>query len=385
MIWTALGAAAAAVWLYLLTFRGGFWRARIQDDDAVSLPPGALWPSVTVVIPARNEAEHIGMTLRALLDQHYDGELSIVVVDDGSADDTARIARGVAATFPAWRPVTVIQGGLLPEGWTGKLWALQQALTRLGHETRSPEFILFTDADIYFQPDALAPIVARAMTDGLVLTSLMAKLRCVSAAERFLLPAFIFFFQMLYPFEWVKRPDRSTAAAAGGCMLVRYSALQAAGGLQAIRAELIDDCALARLLKQSGAIWVGLTDRVVSLRRYATFTDIGQMVARTAYAQLRFSPVLLLFTMFAMTLSYIMPPVLLAIGPAAAQVFALFAWLTMALMFQPTLRFYRVSRGYGIVLPVIAAVYLGFTLRSAYQYVRGGGGAWKGRTYRPAA
>jgi hypothetical protein len=139
------------------------------------------------------------------------------------------------------------------------------------------------------------------------------------------------------------------------------------------------------LLKQTGAVWVGLTDRVTSLRRYATFGDIGQMVARTAYAQLRFSPVLLLFTMFAMTLCYVMPPVLLAIGPAAAQVFALFAWLTMALMFQPTLRFYRVSRGYGIVLPAIAAVYLGFTLRSAYQYLRGRGGAWKGRTYRPAA
>jgi hopene-associated glycosyltransferase HpnB len=385
MIWTALAAAAAAVWLYLLTLRGGFWRAAIRDDDGVSLPPGAIWPRVTAVIPARNEAEHIGMTLRALLGQHYEGELSIVVVDDGSTDDTAQIARGVGDTRAARERVTVIEGGLLPERWTGKLWALQQALTRLGHEARAPEFILFTDADIYLQPYALAPLVARAVTDRLVLTSLMAKLRCVSAAERFLLPGFIFFFQMLYPFEWVKRAERSTAAAAGGCMLVRYGALQAAGGLQAIRAELIDDCALARLLKQVGAIWLGLTPRVMSLRRYDTFADISQMVARTAYAQLRFSPGLLLFTMVAMTVSYAVPPLLLVFGPAAAKAFALFAWATMALMFQPTLRFYRVSPGYGIVLPVIAAVYLAFTMRSAYQHLRGRGGAWKGRTYRTAA
>jgi hopene-associated glycosyltransferase HpnB len=208
----------------------------------------------------------------------------------------------------------------------------------------------------------------------------MAKLHCESAAERFLIPAFVFFFQMLYPFEWVNRADRKTAAAAGGCMLVRTQALLAAGGLAGIRSALIDDCALARKLKAVGPIQLGLSHRITSLRRYASFSEIGATIARTAYAQLRFSPVLLALTVAGMTLLYLAPPLLILSGMPAAP-FAVAAWLLMAAMFQPMLRLYRVSPWHGVALPAIAACYVAYTISSAYQHLRGRGGAWKGRTY----
>jgi hopene-associated glycosyltransferase HpnB len=385
MISSVLAVIASLIWLYLLACRGGFWRAAVRDDVAPGMPVGSAWPSVTAIMPARNESAVIEVTLAALLGQRYGGELKIVLVDDRSDDDTARIARGVVERYNACERVTILPGAALPDGWTGKVWALQQGIAELDREHASPEFVFFTDADIRYEHDALSRVVARAETEGLVLTSIMATLRCVSPAERWAIPAFIFFFQMLYPFAYVKRADRATAAAAGGCMLVRRSALAAAGGLQSIRSALIDDCALARKLKQVGPIWLGLSERVTSIRAYPNLADIQRMIARTAYAQLRFSPVLLAVTATAMTLSYTLPPVVLGFGSAAAKPFALFAWLTMAVMFQPTLRFYRASPWYGMALPAIAMLYLVFTLRSAYEHLRGRGGAWKGRTYGAAA
>jgi hopene-associated glycosyltransferase HpnB len=371
---------SAALWIYLLIGRGRFWQADACDALAATLPDGASWPTVTAIIPARNESRVLGHTLPSLLAQRYDGIFRVVLIDDHSEDDTADVARAVAQACNASERLTLLRAGALPPGWTGKLWAMQQAFASLEGQGGHPEFVLFTDADIHYAPKALMHLVARAVAGRLVLTSIMAKLHCASAPERFLIPAFVFFFQMLYPFEWVKRIDRKTAAAAGGCMLIRTEALAQAGGLAAIRSALIDDCALAGKLKAIGPIWLGLSQRVTSLRAYASFSEIGATIARTAYAQLRFSPALLALTVVGMTLLYLAPPLLILSGMPAAP-FALATWLLMAAMFQPMLRLYRVSAWHGAALPAIAACYVAYTISSAYQHLRGRGGAWKGRTY----
>jgi hopene-associated glycosyltransferase HpnB len=242
-----------------------------------------------------------------------------------------------------------------------------------------PDYLLLTDADIGYAPDALRHLMLRARSRGLVLTSLMAKLNCTSLAERALVPAFIFFFQMLYPFAWVARRDSATAAAAGGCMLVDRMALERAGGLSSIRDALIDDCSLAAVMKREGPIWLGLTERVVSLRPYPRFDDIRRMVARSAYAQLRYSPLLLAGTVLGMVATYLVPPILAVCAPFPASMLAFSAWIAMAIAFQPTLRFYRCSPLWGLALPVIGAAYTGLTLDSAWQHWRGRGGMWKGR------
>jgi hopene-associated glycosyltransferase HpnB len=238
---------------------------------------------------------------------------------------------------------------------------------------------LLTDADIVYAPGALTGLVARAQVGSYVLTSLMAKLRCESLAEHMLIPAFIFFFQMLYPFSWANDPRRATAAAAGGCMLVRRHALREAGGMASIRSALIDDCALAKSLKQQGPIWIGLTQRVSSIRAYPALGDIRRMVSRTAYAQLRYSPLLLAGTVFGLAIVYVAPVIFAVCAAGAARLLGIAAWLLMALAFQPTLRFYRVSMLWGLALPAIAAIYMAFTVDSAYQHARGRGGMWKGR------
>jgi hopene-associated glycosyltransferase HpnB len=256
---------------------------------------------------------------------------------------------------------------------------MQQGQQHLSSLAQPPEYILFTDADIGYAPDALSRLVARARAGGLVLASLMAKLNCTSLAERALIPAFIFFFQMLYPFRWVATRSNPTAAAAGGCMLVERRALLRAGGVGAIRGALIDDCALAAVMKKEGPIWLGLTERVRSLRPYPHVSDIRRMVARSAYAQLRYSPLLLAGTVVAMGLTYIAPPVITVFGTPPAQGIAAAAWGLMALAFQPALRLYGLSPIWGAALPLIALAYLAFNLDSAYQHGRGRGGMWKGR------
>jgi len=300
----------------------------------------------------------------------------IVLVDDVSTDGTGEIARGMSATHSDVR-LHVVTGQALPPGWTGKLWALNQGIT--SSFAQQANYLLLTDADIVHPPDSVARLVAFSQQHDLVLTSLMVKLRCRSFSERANIPAFVFFFQMLYPFAWVNRRDRATAAAAGGCMLVRADALTKAGGIESIRDALIDDCALARALKRHGPIWLALTQRVHSLRAYPRLADIHRMVTRSAYAQLRYSPALLLATTAGMIVTYMAPPLLAIFGAGAARLVGLLTWGLMALTFVPTLRFYRLSPSWALALPAIALEYLLFTLDSAYQHMRGRGGAWKGR------
>ncbi|MGE3869589.1 MAG: glycosyltransferase [Pseudorhodoplanes sp.] len=364
-----------AVWLYLIAARGAFWRA--PDDDDVHAPSPAVWPRVTAVIPARDEADHIGPTLRSLLTQDYAGPFSIVLVDDGSRDGTAAAAKAEARALNAESRLRVIDGAPPPAGWTGKLWAVNQGVAEA--EAGAPDYLLLTDADIVYAPGTLTWLVARAQAKGTVLTSLMAQLRCESLAERALIPAFIFFFRMLYPFAWVSRRDRTTAAAAGGCMLARREALSRAGGIAAIRGALIDDCALARAMKKQGPIDLALTHRVRSTRGYAGFGDIRRMVARSAYAQLRYSPLLLLGTVAGLTLTYLAPVGLALFANGLPQALGALTWLLMAAAFQPVLRFYRLSPAWGLALPFIASTYMVFTVDSAYQHAQGRGGMWKGR------
>jgi hopene-associated glycosyltransferase HpnB len=376
--------AALAVWLYLLLGRGFFWRGAERDDKLIAADKSGAaaldWPPVTAIVPARNEAQFIARSVGSLLRQTYRGRFAIVLVDDQSSDGTAEIAMAAAREASAPELLTVVRGSDPPAGWTGKLWAMNQGFQRANSEPAPPDYLLFTDADIaYGVPDVVERLVRGARARGSMLTSLMVKLRCCSLAERMLVPAFIFFFAKLYPFAWVNDPRRRTAAAAGGCMLVKRDALTAAGGLQAIRGALIDDCALAALLKRQGPIWLGLTERVASLRPYPGLADFRRMVVRSAYTELRHSPLRLAGTLAGMTITYLAPPLLalFATGPAAALGAA--TWALMALVYVPTLRFYDRSPLWAVALPLVAAIYTTFTLESAVQHWRGRGGAWKGR------
>jgi hopene-associated glycosyltransferase HpnB len=384
MIQDIIAAIVLATWLYLIAARGGFWRAA-ERDDVAALPerPMTQWPAVSAVVPARDEAETVGETVASLLRQDYPRAFNVVLVDDQSRDSTARIARDAAVALGGGDRLDIISGRPLPAGWTGKLWAQSQGVEHAVTTSTSPDYLLLTDADIVFAPGALLSLVARAEQHGLVLNSLMVKLRCKSFAERMFVPAFIFFFQMLYPFAFVNDPRRATAAAAGGCMLVRREALQAAGGLAAIRGALIDDCALAKLLKARGRIAIALTEHAHSVRTYPAIGDVRRMVARTAYAQLRYSPLLLAGAVLGLALSYLAPVALALFAAGFAQFAGLFAWASMAIAFRPILRFYGMSSFgswlWAAALPAIAAMYMAFTLDSAYQHARGRGGMWKGR------
>ena len=370
MIATMLAAVALAAWAWLLIAQGGFWRARERDTTPLPDPPH--WPEVVAVVPARDEAAVIGRTVASLAAQDYPGPFRIVLVDDGSSDGTAALAAGPDR-------LAILAGAPLPPGWTGKLWAVRQGIAAAG----APRYLWLTDADIAHAPDTLRTLVARAEAGGLTLVTLMARLRCRSLAERALVPAFVFFFQMLYPFARVNRPGR-TAAAAGGCMLVDREALARAGGIEAIRGALIDDCALGALMKRQGPIWLGLTTRAVSIRAYDDWRAVAAMIARSAYAQLGYSPFALAGTLAGLALVYAVPPALALAGHGPARLLAAAAWLAMALAFQPTLRFYRRSPLWGLALPAIAAFYAGCTLASALAYWRGRGGMWKGRAQAAA-
>jgi hopene-associated glycosyltransferase HpnB len=381
MVLVGIAALAAAIWLYLVFARGRFWLCSERDEGGpTALPTGVLsWPSVTIVIPARNEAEGIAATIGSLLRQSYAGTFTVILVDDDSNDGTAHIARRAAAASNALERLRIIDGKPLPHGWTGKLWAVKQGVEAAQSASPPSDYILLSDADIVYAPEVLTALVARAASGKLVLTSLMVKLRCESFAERSLIPAFIFFFQMLYPFPWVNKPANPTAAAAGGCMLVRSDALKAAGGIDAIRNALIDDCSLAKLMKVQGPIWLGLTERVHSSRPYPDFEEIRRMVSRSAYAQLRYSPLLLAGTVIGMALTYLAPPLMTLFADGASFWLGLTAWVLMAVAFFPTLRLYECSPLWGVALPAIALCYMLFTLDSALQFARGKGGLWKGR------
>ena len=373
-----LGLVALAIWIYLLVGRGGFWLARDRDDRE-RFPDPLRWPSVVAVVPARNEADVIARSVGSLVKQEYPGSLRIVLVDDGSDDGTAAVA-AQAAAIDGGKRLEILRGAALPAGWTGKLWAMQQGVEQATASAEKPDYLLLTDADIGHAPDNLRSLVARAEQERRVLVSLMAELSCATRAERFLIPAFVFFFQMLYPFAWATRQRHRLAAAAGGCMLVRRDALEKAGGIASLRSEIIDDCALARRLKAQGPIWLGLTRRARSLRPYGSVGEIGRMISRSAYAQLGYSLLLLAGTVAGMVLTYLVPPALVFLGDSGlARGIGLAAWGLMALAFQPMLRFYRVSPLWGPALPIIGMTYTLFTIHSAFQVWRGRGGMWKGR------
>ncbi len=377
MLATATGALALAIWLYLLLARGGFWLAGERDDRNQPDDPEA-WPAVTAVVPARDEADVIARSIGSLLAQDYPGELRVILVDDQSTDGTADAASAAALSLGADRRLEVMRGAPLPSGWTGKLWALSQGVAR-ATAAQAPRYVWLTDADIGHGPDNLRRLVARAERGELKLAALMVRLHCATSPERLLIPAFVFFFQMLFPFSQVNDAKNRLAAGAGGCMLVRREALERAGGIAAVRAEIIDDCALARRLKAQGPIWLGLATRAESLRPYLSVAEIGRMVSRSAYAQLGYSPLLLAGTLVGMVLTYLAPPLLAIFGHGMARYAGVAAWLLMAISFQPMLRFYRRSPLWGVALPAIGALYSLFTLQSALDVWRGKGGMWKGR------
>jgi hopene-associated glycosyltransferase HpnB len=371
MLLELAGAAALAIWIYLLLGRGGFWRMREAAPEG-ALP--AVAPGVVAVIPARNEALVVARAVASLARQRYPGEFHVVLVDDNSADGTADAARGAA---PAGL-IEVVLAGPVPSGWTGKLWAASEGIRAA--QRFQAEYLLLTDADIVHPPENLSALVVRAGSRGYDMVSFMATLECRTFAERALIPAFVFFFLMLYPPAWISSTRRGTAAAAGGCILIRREMLERAGGMVAIRGEMIDDCALARAVqRQGGRVWMGLSAATQSVRGYATWGEIGRMISRSAFAQLHHSVWVLIGTVLGLALTYMVPPALAiaARGPAAAL--GAGAWLLMSVAYFPALRFYRRSPAWAPLLPAIAAFYLGATIHSAVCYWRGTGGMWKGR------
>ncbi|MFD9124127.1 glycosyltransferase [Kitasatospora sp. NPDC059571] len=375
LLWVSVSSLLA--WVWLAVCRGLFWRTDVR------LPPREepeRWPSVAVVVPARDEAEVLPLSLPSLLAQKYPGPARVVLVDDHSGDGTGEVARRLAAD--GGLPLTVAVPPPLPSGWTGKLWALRHGVELAG----DVDLLLLTDADIAHGPTSLAELVAAAGSNGLDLVSQMARLRVATGWERLVVPAFVYFFAQLYPFRWSNRPGARTAAAAGGCTLVRREALERAGGVAAIRGAVIDDVSLARAVKRTGGrTWLGLADRVASVRPYPRLADLWRMVSRSAYAQLRHSPLLLLGTVLGLGLVYLVPPVAVAAGLAAGAPAVwgtgAAAWALMAGTFAPMLRYYRQPVAAAPLLPFTAGLYLLMTVDSAVRHWRGRGAVWKGRTY----
>jgi hopene-associated glycosyltransferase HpnB len=372
------------IWIGLLSFRGQFWRTD-QKLEATEIPLSSL-PRVCVVIPARNEADLLPITLRSLLLQDYPGDFYIFLVDDRSTDGTADFAQGAAYALNKAEQLHIVSGKSLPHGWSGKLWAVEQGVQIANEFT--PDYFLLTDADIEHDSGNLRRLVAKAEQEELDLVSVMVRLRCESFWEQLLIPAFVFFFQKLYPFRWVNNPKNPTAAAAGGSILIRKSALERIGGIATIRQALIDDCALAKAVKGTkgqGRIWLGLSALTRSLRPYKTLDTVWDMVARTAYTQLNYSPLLLVGTVAAMTVIYLIPPIAVIFGSLtgiwAIALVGLSAWLLMTVAYLPTIRFYKCPIWLAFCLPAIAFLYTLMTVDSALRHWQGRGGAWKGRVY----
>src|SRR5271154_5561405 len=352
----ALGILALAIWLHLFFGRGWFWRIRKLDADAFARKIPMEWPRIVVVVPARNEAKTIEAAVTSLVRQDYLGEFSVVVVDDHSEDATATLARQAADENVAGKRVKVTSASALPGGWTGKLWALNEGV--VSEAAEQPTYYWFTDADVSHAPDTLRRLVVRAERNKLDLASLMVLLQANTFPERALIPAFLYFFLMLYPPNWTEDEELSTAGAAGGCILLRSEALTRIGGLAAIRGEVIDDCALAKAVKASGGkVWMGLTRKSTSLRAYDTFGEIRDLIARTAFTQLRYSPLILAGTLAGMLLTYVAPLLLLFARDPTARVLGFVAWLLMTFSFLPTVRFYRLSIVWAPLLPLPAGFY----------------------------
>ncbi|MEU6675069.1 glycosyltransferase [Streptomyces sp. NPDC046925] len=378
VVWIAAGSLAA--WLWLLLGQGFFWRTDLRlpsrrDPDT--------WPSVCVVVPARDEAAVLPLSLPSLLAQDYPGQAEIFLVDDGSSDGTGTLARSLADRHGGLE-LTVGSPGEPPPGWTGKLWAVRHGIGLA--RARAPRYLLLTDADIAHEPDSLRELVATAETAGFDLVSQMARLRVTSAWERLVVPAFVYFFAQLYPFRRIAAKGSRTAAAAGGCVLLSARAAERADIPDSIRHAVIDDVSLARAVKRSGGrIWLGLAERVDSVRPYPGLGDLWRMVSRSAYAQLRHNPLVLIGTVLGLALIYLAPPAALAAGLATGSavpaVLGGLAWLVMTATYIPMLRYYRQTLWLAPLLPFTAFLYLLMTVDSAVQHYRGRGAAWKGRTY----
>lgn len=366
------------IWLVLFFAWGNFWRVWDFDFDRAQFPSPLKWPRVTAIVPARNEAASIGAVVEALALQDYAGELSIIVVDDHSDDGTAEIAALAPAQTANANRIRIISAPELASGWTGKLWALNAGISESAQGL--PDFLWFTDADVLHAPDTLQRLVAVAEADRLELTSLMVLLKAETFAERILIPPFLYFFLMLYPPKWIADRNAKTAGAAGGCILLRRMALERIGGLSAIRNEVIDDCALARAVKKSGGeVWLGLTRASRSLRSYETFSEIRDMIARTAFTQLGYSTLLLLGTLAGMVITFLLPVALTFFPTARIWLPALLAWCLMTASFLPTVTFYRLSPFWALSLPLAALFFSFATLLSAVRFWLGRGGQWKGR------
>lgn len=380
MIALSFGVIALAAWLYLAFGRANFWRVRHSEE----IPRSLRDARVAVIVPARDEAAAIEQTVAALVRQDYWGDFRIILVDDQSSDGTAELAREAARREGQGERLHVIESPPLPEGWTGKLWALEAGIRKAAEVLPDAEYFLLTDADILHPVRSLSRLVTLAESGSLTgrpydLVSLMARLHCVSTAEKLMIPAFVFFFRLLYPFERVNKQDDPIAAAAGGVMLVARKALEQAGGIAAIRGALIDDCALAAALKRHGQIWIGLSSSVTSLRAYEGLAGIWNMVARTAFTQLRYSPLLLIGTILGMCAAFLVPPLLIFHPSLPVMSLGAASFLIMAGLYFPTVRFYRLNLLWALALPVTALLYTGATVDSARRYRKKRGGEWKGR------
>ncbi|MCW9680991.1 glycosyltransferase [Dolichospermum planctonicum UHCC 0167] len=370
-------------WLFLLLFWGQFWRVNHQLETNKSVIEKPL-PKVCVIVPARNEANVIPISLRSLLLQDYTGNFTIFLVDDQSSDGTANFAQGVAYALDKTDKLQIVSSASLPTGWTGKLWAMAQGVEKASELT--PDYFLLTDADIQHHISNLRRLVAKAESQNLDLVSIMVRLRCQSFWEQLLIPAFVFFFQKLYPFSWVNNPKKTTAAAAGGCILIHRESLNRIGGLQIIRQALIDDCSLAKAVKSNhGKIWLGLSTSTISLRPYDSLKTIWDMVARSAYTQLNYSPVLLVGSLLGMTLVYLLPPIGIILGVLLGNcpitLVSFTAYLLMTFAYLPIIRSYKCPAIFAFSLPIIAFLYTLMTVDSALRHWQGRGGEWKGRVY----
>ena len=369
---------SALAWGWLLAFRGRFWRV----DPLPNAPEPARWPEVVAVIPARDEAECIAETVRSLLTQDYPGPLFIVVTDDHSQDGTAGKAYAAALDLEATDRLSVVSAPPLPDGWSGKMWAQEQGLNEAVKLHPLAELYLLTDADIDHGPSQLKRMVARLEAERLDLASLMVRLPTESWIEKAVVPAFIFFFRLLYPFRWVADGTKVTAGAAGGYMLIRRIMLEKIGGIAAIRSALIDDCALAAKVKRAGGrLSLDLADETWSLRRYLGAGQLWMMIARSAYTQLNHSVLLLLGTVVAIIIGFVLPPIFALAG----YIPALLAWAAMSVAYLPILRYHRLPFWMAPLLPVVALFYLGATLDSARRHWMKRGGMWKGRAQAHAA
>ena len=387
---TALAITASCIWIWLLFLRQGFWKAdqSLCSDDPSRLDMRHEWPEVVAVIPARNEATVIRQSLSTVLAQDYPGSFHVLLVDDSSNDNTANIAQAIKKERDG-ATLTVVQSTTQPTGWTGKLWAMNHGLEEADRLMPTARYVLFTDADIAYEPWVLRALIRKAEDQGQHLVSVMALLHCNSGWARLLIPAFVFFFQKLYPFPAVNNPLDTTAGAAGGCILVRRDTLRSAGNLILIRDSIIDDCALARLIKSRGSIWLGLSTAVRSLRPYDSLYDIWTMITRTAFVQLEFKISYLIGTLLGMCLTYLAAPAILVIGTFtgtwAAVIVGFITYGLMGIAYRPTLRLYCLLPWRGLVLPVAACLYTIMTVVSAFLFLSGSGGMWKDRVVLRAA